>query len=58
MCGEPGDSGGSWYSGPDHAAQAQGVTSGGIVGCPGDGPMYFQPLTPILDQWNLDLTTG
>jgi streptogrisin C len=53
-CAEPGDSGGSFISGD----QAQGVTSGGIIGCPGNGPIYFAPIWPILSTYNLSLVTG
>ncbi|MDS1272089.1 S1 family peptidase [Lipingzhangella sp. LS1_29] len=53
-CAEPGDSGGSWLAG----TQAQGVTSGGSGNCTWGGTTYFQPLNPILDEWNLDLVTG
>ncbi|MBB6171863.1 streptogrisin C [Nocardiopsis mwathae] len=52
-CAEGGDSGGSWLSG----TQAQGVTSGGSGNCTWGGTTYFQPLNPILNQWNLTLLT-
>ncbi|RCV53601.1 S1 family peptidase [Marinitenerispora sediminis] len=54
VCAEPGDSGGSWLSGD----QAQGVTSGGSGNCTSGGTTYFQPLNPILEEWNLTLVTG
>lgn len=53
-CAEPGDSGGSWLADTD----AQGVTSGGSGNCSIGGTTYFQPLNPILDEWDLDLVTG
>ncbi|ASU84178.1 S1 family peptidase [Nocardiopsis gilva YIM 90087] len=53
VCAEGGDSGGSWVSG----TQAQGVTSGGSGNCTWGGTTYFQPLNPILNQWNLNLLT-
>ncbi|MFE3459883.1 S1 family peptidase [Nocardiopsis aegyptia] len=53
-CAEGGDSGGSWVSG----TQAQGVTSGGSGNCTSGGTTYFQPVNPILEQWNLTLLTG
>nr|WP_246422207.1 S1 family peptidase [Nocardiopsis mwathae] len=53
VCAEPGDSGGSWISDD----QAQGVTSGGSGNCSFGGVTFFQPLTPILHEWNLTLTT-
>ncbi|MDS1272091.1 S1 family peptidase [Lipingzhangella sp. LS1_29] len=53
-CAEPGDSGGSWLAG----TQAQGVTSGGSGDCVLGGTTYFQPLNPILDEWNLELLTN
>ncbi|MBB4932024.1 streptogrisin C [Lipingzhangella halophila] len=53
-CAEPGDSGGPFLSGD----QAQGVTSGGSGDCGSEATTFFQPVGPILDQWNLDLVTG
>lgn len=54
-CADHGDSGGSFFSG----TQAQGVTSGGTVGCnPGSGPMYFQPVNEILSTYGLTLVTA
>ncbi|GGS42126.1 alpha-lytic protease prodomain-containing protein [Actinokineospora fastidiosa] len=52
-CAEPGDSGGSWLTGD----QAQGVTSGGSGNCQTGGTIYFQPLTEILQVYNLRLVT-
>lgn len=54
VCAEPGDSGGSWIS----ADQAQGVTSGGSGDCTSGGVTFFQPLNPILREWNLTLSTS
>jgi streptogrisin C len=51
-CANQGDSGGSFISG----SQAQGVTSGGTLGCPG-GTTYFQPVNEILSAYNLTLVT-
>lgn len=54
-CADHGDSGGSFFAG----TQAQGVTSGGTVGCdPGSGPMYFQPVNEILSTYGLTLVTA
>jgi hypothetical protein len=54
VCAEPGDSGGSWYSG----SQAQGVTSGGSGNCQSGGVTYFQPVNEILSAYGLTLTRG
>lgn len=54
VCAEPGDSGGSFYSG----AQAQGVTSGGDGDCTSGGTTYFQPVNPILQNYGLTLATS
>ncbi|KAI0878160.1 trypsin [Hypoxylon argillaceum] len=51
VCAEPGDSGGSYYSG----AQAQGVTSGGSGDCTVGGITYFQPVNEILSTYGLTL---
>ncbi|KAF6822472.1 peptidase s1 and s6 chymotrypsin hap [Colletotrichum musicola] len=51
VCAEPGDSGGSFYSG----AQAQGVTSGGSGNCRTGGTTYFQPVNEILSTYGLTL---
>lgn len=52
-CAEGGDSGGSVLSGN----QAQGVTSGRIGDCSSNGRFIYQPINPILAQYNLSLTT-
>ncbi|KAJ6787644.1 hypothetical protein PWT90_06630 [Aphanocladium album] len=54
VCAEPGDSGGSWYSG----SQAQGVTSGGNGDCTRGGTTYFQPVNEILQTYRLTLVTA
>ena len=54
VCAEPGDSGGSWYSG----SQAQGVTSGGSGNCNSGGVTYFQPVNEILSAYGLTLVRG
>ncbi|KAF1922538.1 uncharacterized protein M421DRAFT_426833 [Didymella exigua CBS 183.55] len=54
VCAEPGDSGGSFYTG----AQAQGVTSGGSGNCASGGVTYFQPVNPILSAYGLTLVRG
>lgn len=54
VCAEPGDSGGSFYSG----AQAQGVTSGGSGDCSSGGTTYFQPVNEILSTYGLTLVRG
>ncbi|CAH0046934.1 unnamed protein product [Clonostachys solani] len=51
VCAEPGDSGGSYYSG----AQAQGVTSGGSGDCTSGGTTFFQPVNEILSTYGLTL---
>ncbi|KZL79160.1 secreted serine protease [Colletotrichum incanum] len=51
VCAEPGDSGGSFYSG----SQAQGVTSGGSGNCASGGTTYFQPVNEILSTYGLTL---
>ncbi|KAI0845758.1 trypsin-like cysteine/serine peptidase domain-containing protein [Daldinia vernicosa] len=51
VCAEPGDSGGSFYTG----AQAQGVTSGGSGDCTRGGTTYFQPVNEILSTYGLTL---
>lgn len=51
VCAEPGDSGGSFYSG----SQAQGVTSGGSGNCRSGGTTYFQPVNEILQTYGLTL---
>ena len=54
VCAEPGDSGGSFYSG----SQAQGVTSGGSGDCTSGGVTYFQPVNEILSVYGLTLARG
>ncbi|KAF2851310.1 hypothetical protein T440DRAFT_529337 [Plenodomus tracheiphilus IPT5] len=54
VCAEPGDSGGSFYSG----SQAQGVTSGGSGNCNSGGTTYFQPVNEILSTYGLTLVRG
>ena len=54
VCAEPGDSGGSFYTG----GQAQGVTSGGSGDCSSGGQTFFQPLNPILETYGLTLSTA
>jgi hypothetical protein len=54
VCAEPGDSGGSFYTG----AQAQGVTSGGSGDCTSGGTTYFQPVNEILSSFGLTLVTA
>ncbi|KAI1114188.1 trypsin [Nemania sp. NC0429] len=54
VCAEPGDSGGSFYSG----SQAQGVTSGGSGNCASGGTTYFQPVNEILSSYGLTLVRG
>ncbi|KAI3393280.1 hypothetical protein diail_4490 [Diaporthe ilicicola] len=54
VCAEPGDSGGSFYSG----SQAQGVTSGGSGDCSSGGTTYFQPVNEILSTYGLTLVKG
>ena len=51
VCAEPGDSGGSFYSG----SQAQGVTSGGSGNCASGGTTFFQPVNEILSTYGLTL---
>lgn len=54
VCAEPGDSGGSFYTG----SQAQGVTSGGSGDCSRGGTTYFQPVNEILSTYGLTLARG
>ncbi|CEJ92874.1 Putative Peptidase alpha-lytic pro domain protein [[Torrubiella] hemipterigena] len=54
VCAEPGDSGGSFYSG----SQAQGVTSGGSGDCSRGGTTFFQPVNEILQTYGLTLVRG
>ncbi|KAF2995239.1 hypothetical protein E8E13_002844 [Curvularia kusanoi] len=54
VCAEPGDSGGSFYSG----SQAQGMTSGGSGDCSSGGVTYFQPVNEVLSAYGLTLVRG
>ncbi|MFI9150528.1 alpha-lytic protease prodomain-containing protein [Streptomyces sp. NPDC053367] len=53
VCGEPGDSGGSYVAG----AQAQGVLSGGSGDCTTGGTTFFQPINALLSGFGLTLVT-
>ncbi len=53
VCAEEGDSGAGFLSGN----QAQGVLSGGTGDCSTGGHSYFQPLNPLLSEFDLDLVT-
>ncbi|MEW2031999.1 S1 family peptidase [Streptomyces roseifaciens] len=50
-CAEPGDSGGSYFSGSD----ALGILSGGSGDCTSGGMTYFQPLAPVLTAYHATL---
>ncbi|MGK5729312.1 S1 family peptidase [Streptomyces sp. URMC 124] len=50
-CAEPGDSGGSYFSGTD----ALGILSGGSGDCTRGGMTYFQPVTAVLAAYNATL---
>ncbi|MFI6007511.1 alpha-lytic protease prodomain-containing protein [Streptomyces sp. NPDC051243] len=54
VCAEPGDSGGPYLSG----TQAQGVTSGGSGNCTSGGTTFYQPINPILSDFDLVLKTA
>ncbi|MET9833255.1 alpha-lytic protease prodomain-containing protein [Streptomyces sp. NPDC006385] len=54
VCAEPGDSGGPYVSG----SQAQGVTSGGSGNCTNGGTTFYQPINPILSEFDLVLKTA
>ncbi|GAB3730594.1 S1 family peptidase [Nocardiopsis nanhaiensis] len=54
VCAEPGDSGGSFIAGD----QAQGVTSGGSGSCAAGGTTFYQEVNPMVNSWNLSLTTS
>ena len=54
VCGEPGDSGGSYLSG----TEAQGVLSGGSGNCVIGGSSFFQPVNEVLSAHGLRLVTG
>jgi streptogrisin D len=51
VCAEPGDSGGSLYSG----TTAYGVTSGGSGNCSAGGTTFFQPVTEILSVFGVNV---
>lgn len=53
VCTQPGDSGGSWFSG----STAIGITSGGTVGaCSQSGfQSFFQPVTEALSAYGVSL---
>jgi streptogrisin D len=51
VCAEPGDSGGSLYSG----STALGLTSGGSGNCSSGGTTYFQPVTEPLGVYGVSV---
>lgn len=51
VCAEPGDSGGSLYSG----TTALGMTSGGSGNCSAGGVTYFQPVVEPLSRYGLSV---
>ena len=51
VCAEPGDSGGSLYSG----TTALGLTSGGSGNCSSGGITYFQPVTEPLGVYGVSV---
>ncbi|GAA2603452.1 S1 family peptidase [Paractinoplanes durhamensis] len=51
VCAEPGDSGGSLYSG----TTALGMTSGGSGNCSSGGVTYFQPVTEALSVYGVSV---
>jgi streptogrisin D len=51
VCAEPGDSGGSLFSGTD----AIGLTSGGSGNCSFGGMTYFQPVTEALSVYSMSV---
>ena len=51
VCAEPGDSGGSLYSG----SLAVGLTSGGSGNCSSGGTTYFQPVTEALSVYGVSV---
>jgi streptogrisin D len=51
VCAEPGDSGGSLYSG----TVAYGMTSGGNGNCRSGGTTYFQPVTEALNAYGVSI---
>lgn len=51
VCAEPGDSGGSLYSG----SRAVGLTSGGSGNCSSGGTTFFQPVTEALSAYGVSV---
>ncbi|MFJ6197644.1 S1 family peptidase [Micromonospora sp. NPDC092111] len=51
VCAEPGDSGGSLFSG----SSAIGLTSGGSGNCSSGGTTYFQPVTEALSVYGVSI---
>ena len=51
VCAEPGDSGGSLYSG----TTALGLTSGGSGNCSSGGTTFFQPITEALSAYGVNV---
>ncbi|MEN3360113.1 MAG: streptogrisin [Mycobacteriales bacterium] len=51
ICAEPGDSGGSLFSG----STALGITSGGSGNCTSGGTIFFQPVTEPLSRFGLSV---
>ncbi|SCG64555.1 S1 family peptidase [Micromonospora halophytica] len=51
VCAEPGDSGGSLFSG----STALGLTSGGSGNCRTGGTTYFQPVTEVLSRYGVSV---
>lgn len=51
VCAEPGDSGGSLYSG----STAYGLTSGGSGDCTSGGETFFQPVQEALQAYNVEI---
>ena len=51
VCAQPGDSGGSLYSG----TTALGLTSGGSGNCTSGGTTYFQPVTEALSRYGVSV---
>ncbi|MGH8882148.1 MAG: S1 family peptidase [Stackebrandtia sp.] len=49
VCAEPGDSGGSLFSG----STALGMTSGGSGNCSSGGTTFFQPVTEVTNRYGL-----
>ncbi|GIJ22691.1 serine protease [Micromonospora lutea] len=51
ICAQPGDSGGSLFSG----GTALGLTSGGSGNCSTGGTTYFQPIMPVLSRYGVSV---